>query len=539
MDEWFPPKRCHEAVYPLDFLPPEAAAVYRNSNNMALLEPSSSLFTPAAFQGEWQSQDVIVVGDEKSSSYVLIGAVTAFRSLTYFLLRKSGRLQEILMRQPHIAPGEKPEKTIVLKGSDWRVLLREYARAAAAEMGVRPVSADRNLTGYCSWYYYYAHVSEQDFLENLAAADGLPADSFSPEIFQIDDGYQTFQGDWLEQNALWPVPLREVTAKIRARGKTAGIWLMPMLASTASRTFREHPDWFVKTTSGTPLIFAGWSPEPDNHWVSLDATIPAVREHIRHFMTSLWETGFRYFKMDGLAFGLPDGVFADASATPVSAFRLAMKTIREAVPDAVLLGCGAPCMACLGYIDLCRVSNDTSRCWNGAAPETMRLQNSDNQDVGIRSAWHGTCANFWKSDIWFRADPDIVMARADNAFYTIGEARISAAAAILTGIALTSDHFGRIGPDRLAILERAAKFRLRHAMPQQWRPDQWPHIFTGECGGRKAALLVNDTPSEIRYVFSEYGLPEELDEVLIGLGRVRSELILPAHDAAFLTTPHV
>ena len=60
--------------------------------------------------------------------------------------------------------------------------------------------------------------------------------------------------------------------------------------------------------------------------------------------------------------------------------------------------------------------------------------------------------NWWMFDRWFRADPDTVMARQDNALYTLGEARISTLAAILTGVSITSDHLGTIAPERYRLL---------------------------------------------------------------------------------------
>ena len=63
-------------------------------------------------------------------------------------------------------------------------------------MGVKPVSAETNLAGYCSWYYYYADVTERDFLDNLEALAARSDSPYSSGIAQIDDGYQTFQGDW-------------------------------------------------------------------------------------------------------------------------------------------------------------------------------------------------------------------------------------------------------------------------------------------------------------------------------------------------------
>ena len=139
--EWQSMKSCYEAWLPLDFLPPGSGFVYRNSNNMSPLDTLPSIIRLSSGHAEAQSQDVIVVGNENTNEYVLAGAVTAFRSLTYFQVHKDVRITGIHVRQPDIKPGETPEKVIVLQGNDWRKLLLEYAKITAKEMGVKPAIA--------------------------------------------------------------------------------------------------------------------------------------------------------------------------------------------------------------------------------------------------------------------------------------------------------------------------------------------------------------------------------------------------------------
>ena len=530
--KWENKKSCYEARLSLDFLPPDSSFVYRSSNNMAALDPMPPALPVSPWHAEVHSQDVIVAGNDRTGEYVLAGAVTAYRSLSFFTLVKDVRFTELVVRQPYIKPEETPEKIVILKGNDWRKLLLEYAETAAKEMGVKLNSREKNLTGYCTWYYYYADVSEANFLENLAVLKQKVGSDYSPEVVQIDDGYQTFQGDWMDQDPSWPTPLQEIASGINRANIRPGIWLMPFVASTASRTFREHPEWFVKNQAGEPFVFAGWSQPPDDLWACLDATLPAAQEHIRNFMTHFHKMGFRYFKLDGLSFGLPDGVYSDPDATPVSAFRTAMKIIRESVPDSILLGCCPPFMACLGFTDMCRVSCDTAPLYAGEDP--VYPVNSSEFTNGIKCALQGTISNWWKNDIWFKCDPDVIMAREDNANYTIGEARLSAAMGILTGIALTSDHLGKITPDRMKILESAAKYRLKNAYPADEAVNRWPYTFTGTVDGKPAALLLNLGRKEKTWTFADLHLPETCSEYLIGTGIVKHSLTLPPHDAALI-----
>lgn len=526
---WRPMAECYRAYLPLD-LPPEATFVHTNYNNMLAVVVNPMVYNLAGIDGALESHDMIVVGDEATSKYILAGALTAKRSMTYFRVIRKGHLVGISVEQPHIKPGETPEELFVLEGSDWRELMVQYADATAKKMGVKPIDASKNITGYCTWYYYYEKCSEQNLLANLAALK-KNREPYAAEIVQIDDGYQTHQGDWLDQRDAWPTPLEDISRKITASGMAAGIWNMPMLASTASRIYKEHPDWFVLDENGEAIKIHGWSPPPDHHWLCFDTTIPEVLEHLANVFKTFRSWGYTYFKMDGLGYGLLEGRRRDPEATPVSAFRLALKTIRDAVSDATLLGCCPPFMPCLGLVDNCRVSGDTSRYYDGRPLY-------GNFDTGmynsIRHAMHLTMANWWKYDRWFRCDPDALMARQDNACYTYGEAKISVLTGIVTGVCITSDNFETIAPDRLALLGRAQKLRLVNARPFEWHPGFWPQVFEGTVNEKKAVAIFNDCDHEMTYEFKTYGLPDECDELLDMPSIRMRKITLLAHDAALI-----
>ena len=509
---------------------PAEALVYTSNMMMAQAAPLAALTNSMQFWGDIASANVIVVGVE--GNFVLAGAVTAFRSLT--LLRavyENRRITAIEMHQPEIRPGEPPEETVILEGPDWRELLTRYAGIAAEKMGVKPIRAEKNLTGYCSWYYYYKDVTQQHMLENVAAlaANRSP---YAAEYVQLDDGYQTFQGDWLDQRDAWPVPLREVAAKIVDGGMKAGIWTMPPAASTASRVYREHPDWFVKNERGETATLPGWSPPPDNVWACLDSTVPEAREHIAEIFRTFRSWGITYFKMDGLYFGFQRGIRRDPDATSVSAYRLLLKTIREAVPDALLMACSAPFLPTLGLVDNARVSNDTSRYFRTYG---RRGPYNAPQPCGcsIEDAFHVSMANFWCFDRWFRADPDVVMARQDNAFTTRGEAKISVLGGIMTGVSFTSDHLGTISPERNALLAKTQNLRMRGARPLRSIPNIWPMEFEGTVDGKRAVALVNDAPGPKVWNLADLGLPERCRDLLDDR-MVFHEITMTSEDAALL-----
>lgn len=503
------------------------AHVYTCNSTMARLSPLPPLTKGMHAFGDLSSANVIVGGHP--GKYILAGAVTAFRSLT--MLRavfEQRRLVAFEVWQPEIKAGEKPEEMVVLEGEDWRQLLCDYADITAKKMGVPPINSEKNMTGYCTWYYYYKEVTQQNTLENIEAlaANRSP---YAAEYVQIDDGYQTFQGDWLDQCEAWPTPVKEVAEKIIKGGMKAGIWVMPATASTASRVYREHPDWFVKNEQGETVVLPGWSPAPDNLWACLDSTIPEAREHIASVFKTFRSWGFTYFKLDGLQYGLQKGCRRDPDATAVSAFRLLLKTIREAVPDALIMGCSEPFLPCLGLVDNARVSNDTSRYFTGHGVPPHALQLGCN----IRDTFRITLSNFYIFDRWFRADPDVIMARQDNAFYSRSEAKFSVLGGIMTGVSLTSDHLGKINPNRNALLAKAQDIRMRDVRPMNSKPCVWDREFEGTIDGKRAVALVNDTEAPLTWKMADLGLPENCIDLLDDK-KIFNEVTIDPHDALLL-----
>ena len=515
------PSRCHTRILPVRGLLPEGTSfVYRNAGTMNQRTVGERYYTFfAAYNSEVVSDDVIVVGHPETRKFLLVGALTARRSLTHLAAVFRGRvLSEIRITQPQIADDDPdPEEILVLQGDDWRTLLSEYGRAVARAMRAIPRDPARpSVFGYCTWYYYYANVTERDLLENV---DALAAhrDAFPTRYVQIDDGYQTFQGDWNDQDASWPTPLRDIAATIRSKGMEAGIWTMPFHASTASRVFREHPEWFVRDDSGKPLVAQGWSPPPDDKWATLDTSREDVLEHLRTVFRTFREWGFTYFKMDGLGFALVDGVRHDPAATPVSAFRQGLQAIREAVPDSFLLGCSQHFLPCVGLCDGVRFSDDTRA-----------------QPGSIVTAVECTLNRFWMFP-WYEADPDVLIARQDRGSVTPGDARISVLSGILTGFCLTSDNLATIAPERLGILAKAVSLRMRDVRPLYGvSAFEWPRLFLGTVDGRPACAIVNygDAPYEVRKADIEGMDPAgSFVEVLADIGPIGGDAIrVPAHD---------
>ncbi|EGR0142410.1 alpha-galactosidase [Vibrio cholerae] len=253
------------------------------------------------------------------------------------------------------------ESVICLEGESMSELYQAYAEAISRHHPPRPHLKDPAPMGWCSWYAYYAEVTEQDIKENVAIlAERHP----ELEWVLLDDGYQAFMGDWLTPSKKFPSGIEQVIADIRAQGKKPAIWLAPFIAEADSAVFRQHPDWFVKNAAGQPLkaeeiTYGGWRCTP---WYVLDCSHPDVQEHLTQVAKTLREEwGVELFKLDANYWGTLQGQRFQSGVTGVEAYRMGMQAIAEGAGDGWLLGCNAPMWPSLGLVDAMRVSDDVER----------------------------------------------------------------------------------------------------------------------------------------------------------------------------------
>src|SRR5262249_47024222 len=97
-----------------------------------------------------------------------------------------------------LGPGEGwvLEDLIVTSGADRSRLLADVAGRLAARHP--PLKVRTPPTGWCSWYCFGPSVTAQQVRDNLdVIATTMPALRY----VQIDDGYQSAMGDWLDTGA--------------------------------------------------------------------------------------------------------------------------------------------------------------------------------------------------------------------------------------------------------------------------------------------------------------------------------------------------
>ena len=102
---------------------------------------------------------------------------------------------------------------------------------------------------------------------------------------------------------------------------------------------------------------------------------------------------------------------------------------------------------------------------------------------------------------------------------------MSVLSGILTGIAITSDHLGHIAANRLALLERAAKYRLRDVRPWKWPLDSWAQVFTGSIDGKFGAATFDLEAIGFKHA----------EELLHPMGDQGKLIVIAPHDGVLLS----
>ncbi|MBP5288849.1 MAG: alpha-galactosidase [Clostridia bacterium] len=328
---------------------------------------------------------------------------------------------------------------LVLKGTEDEVFDKWFAA-----MGI-PKPRGGRITGYTSWYNRYQDISQAIIEEDLAGFAGLEK---KPDVFQIDDGYESFVGDWLSVDPVkFPRGMKEIASQIREAGMLPGLWLAPFAAEKESALAKEHPDWILRDEDGVP-------PDAGSNWsgcYGLDIYNEEVRDYLKKvFRTVLDEWGYGLVKLDFLyaccMLPRPDKTRGEIMAD-------GMAFLRELCGDAILLGCGVPLASAFGIADYCRIGCDVSLSWNDA----MRMRILHRERPSTRNTILNTVFRRQLNGRAFWNDPDVFLLREENLKLKDREKKILATVnALFGGVLFTSDNVGTYPPETKAFYEKIA-----------------------------------------------------------------------------------
>ena len=302
-----------------------------------------------------------------------------------------------------------------------------------------PVS-DEKLVGYTSWYNHYQNIDEEKLTSVIDNLD----DRF--QLFQIDDGYETYVGDWLDVDSnKFSNGLEPIVDKIHQKGLKAGIWLAPFVAERESKLFKEHPDWIAQVENGD-VIYAGsnWS-----DFCPLDLSNAEAVQYIRKVLEHYADMGFDFFKLDFLyAVNLARMPEKTRCETSEYAYQL----VRDCLEDKLILGCGATLSNAFSRFDYVRVGADVSLLFDGWIGSALLHAERVSTRHSIQNTIYRSCLD----GHMFLNDPDVFLLRDTNMKMSFRQrAALTTINALFGSLLMTSDNISEYDIPKMSILEQA------------------------------------------------------------------------------------
>ncbi len=298
------------------------------------------------------------------------------------------------------------------------------------------------MLGWTSWYNYYNDIDAGVIRENLHAFTerGIPID-----LFQIDDGWQPAVGDWLSSNDRFPDGMAPLAKEIREAGYLPGLWLAPFTAEESSEVCQNHADWIVRDEHGP--VKAGNNPHYwSGNFYGLDILNPEVQEYVKqviHRITRKW--GFGLIKADFL---YSAALVPRRGLSRGAIMHKAMRLLREAAGDALILGCGVPLGQAFDTVDYCRIGSDVAPKWEDWRLKQIRFP----ERVSTVNSLVSTIGRSQLDSRFFRNDPDVFLLRKGQNSLTQSQKRVLFFTNnLFGGVVLTSDEIGEYSEEELAM----------------------------------------------------------------------------------------
>ncbi|MEW6455688.1 MAG: NPCBM/NEW2 domain-containing protein [Acidobacteriota bacterium] len=294
-------------------------------------------------------------------------------------------------------------------------------------------------SGWCSWYYYYQEINEDEVKKNAKWLSENLKD-FGAEYCQIDDGWQGKghgmgdNRDWTTIDKRFPEGMEKLANFIKEVGLKPGLWLAP----------HGQSNWEVVKKSKAFLLDKDQKSISDT-WEGNFLLDPSKKEAIKYLedlftvFSSKW--GYEYFKIDGQPIVINEfkkyqKKMKSPEGDPEELYRDTLFAIRRAIgSNRYLLGCWGIPLQGIGIMNGSRTGGDVLLNWEG-----------------FFTALNATMRHYYLHNIAWYCDPDVMLVRYP---LTLESARAWATLQGLTGQALmASDRLYDLSPERVEILKR-------------------------------------------------------------------------------------
>lgn len=352
-----------------------------------------------------------------------------------------------------LAPGKSMETDWLaaypFAATDSEFPLESYLKAVAAVHGIDEFPPSPR--GWCSWYYYYTNISEEDIRENLLRVQSWRSE-VPLDLVQIDDGFESQVGDWLTFKSSFPHGVAPLAQEIREAGLQAGLWLAPFIVHPQSQLARQHPEWLLRKPSGRP-VNAGfvWN----TFATALDLTVPQALEYAAQVVhTAVYDWGFPYLKLDFLYAAALPGRYHQPTLTRAQVLRRGMETLRQATgTETFLLGCGAPLGSVLGLVNAMRIGADISGSWQPEYLGHRWFFKGEPHMPAAHNAIRNTLTRAPLHRRWWINDPDCLLLRPDTRLTLPEVQTLASVIALSGGSLLLSDNLTTLPIERIRIAQ--------------------------------------------------------------------------------------
>ncbi|MEM6965576.1 MAG: glycoside hydrolase family 36 protein [Bacteroidota bacterium] len=390
-----------------------------------------------------------------------MGSLKEDAAFTYFIHDTKGQrlIVEKDCRHLELTHSYPALDIFVAKGTEEEVYNNWFTEMEIAQPTIK------KATGWTSWYNYYTNISEEIILKNLAAFEekNIPID-----IFQIDDGYQTHVGDWLNIKSSFPNGMSTIARAIKQANYKPGIWLAPFVCSGKSDLFRQKKHWLVKNQNGNPQSLGKikyWGGD----FYALDFYQREVQEYliqVIHVFTQKW--GFEFVKLDFL---YAVCVFPKKNKTRGQIMADAMEFLGRQLGNKMTLGCGVPLGSVWGKVDYCRISCDVHLRWENQ----LEKWHGHRERVSTLLALRSTLGRFQLNNRAFRNDPDVFILRNNNnQLSPTQQYTLLIINALCGDLLFTSDFIGDYTAEQLAefnfifLLQKAKVKKVQNLTPDKY-----------------------------------------------------------------------
>ena len=328
----------------------------------------------------------------------------------------------------------------------------------------------KKILGYTSWYNYYQDIDEKIILRDLDALDSRF------ELFQIDDGYETFVGDWLDVDKnKFPNGLSDIVKKIHSRGMQAGIWLAPLVAEEKSKVFNEHRDWF---------LFDGETVKCGSNWsgfYAINLSVPNARAYVSECLGYYMGLGFDFFKLDFL---YASSLAPCGGRTRSMVAEDAYAFLRETLKDKTILGCGATIFNAADKFDYLRIGPDVSLKFD----DVWFMRFMHNERISTKTTLQNTVFRSLFNGRLFGNDPDVFLLRDDNIGLSARQRRaLITLNALFGSVLMTSDDLGKYDAAKNRTLDNALELYRNATVTDFCRQHDIIRIFY-TLGGEEKTL---------------------------------------------------